>query len=426
MKRFFKIQYLIFLVLALALTVFFFYRNKTDIELSVADEVAPDLIDSVQNQEINYKYGFPIDNFFSEEFEVKRNQTLSDILSKQGVSAKQIHDIAQKAEDVFNVRRIRSGKKYTMLFTKDSLKAAEYFIYENTPKEYIVFDLTDTTQVYKGEKEITTVRKKVSGVIESSLWNAMVKEGVSPVLSVELSNIYAWSIDFFGIGKGDEFHVIYDEDMIDGESIHQIKVVAANFIHRKSNNYAFAFNDGDKSSYFDEEGRSLQKAFLKAPLRFSRISSKFSNNRYHPVLKRYRPHHGVDYAAPTGTPVMSIGDGVVVKKGNQVKGGGLYLKIKHNSVYTTTYMHFSRFGKNVNVGARVKQGQVIGYVGASGLATGPHLDFRVHKNGTAINPLEMKSPPVAPISKENEEAYKLVKDKLLKELNGKDIRGQEE
>ncbi|WP_372641239.1 peptidoglycan DD-metalloendopeptidase family protein [Ancylomarina sp.] len=414
MKRFLKIQYLIIPVLILA--GLFFVKNRNDIELTPADKAKPVLIDSVHNQEVNYKYGFPIDNFQLEEYKVKRNQTLSVILDQHKVSSKLIHEIAQKAKKVFNVRKIKSDRKYAMLFTKDSLKTAEYFIYENTPKEYIVFNLTDTIQVYKGQKEITTVRKQVKGTIESSLWNAMVEVGADPVLSMELSDIYAWTIDFFGIGKGDEFNVIYDEEMIDGKSIHQIKVIAANFVHHKSNNYAFAFKDGDKDGYFDEEGQSLQKAFLKAPLRFSRISSKFSNNRFHPVLKRYRPHHGIDYAAPTGTPVMTIGDGIVVKKGNQNQGGGRYLKIKHNSVYSTTYMHFSRFGKNVGVGARVKQGQVIGYVGASGLATGPHLDFRVHKNGTAINPLKMKSPPVAPVSAKNVTAYNIIKYQLLLEL----------
>ncbi|RXQ89825.1 metalloendopeptidase [Ancylomarina salipaludis] len=414
MKRFLKVQYLIIPVLILA--GLFFLKNRTEIELTPADKATPVLIDSVQNQEINYKYGFPIDDFLLEDYKVKRNQTLSVILDQYKVSSKRIYEIQEKAKKVFNVRKIKAGRKYAMLFTKDSLKTAEYFIYENTSKEYIVFDLRDTVQVYKGQKEITKVRKQVKGKIESSLWNAMVDANADPLLSMKLSDIYAWTIDFFGIGKGDEFHVIYDEEMIDGESIHQIDVIAANFVHHNSDNYAIAFKDGEKVGYFDEEGRSLQKAFLKAPLHYSRISSAFSNNRYHPVLKRFRPHHGVDYAAPTGTPVMSIGDGIVVKKGNQKNGGGRYLKIKHNSVYSTTYMHFSRFGKNVGVGSHVKQGQIIGYVGASGLATGPHLDFRVHKNGMAINPLKMQSPPVAPVSEQNIEAYNKIKNQLLVEL----------
>lgn len=199
MKRFLKVQYLIIPVLVLV--GLYLLRNKTGVELTKADKAKPELIDSVQNQEVNYKYGFPVDNFQLEEFKVKRNQTLSVILDKQGVSSKLIYEIAQKAKKVFNVRKIKSGRKYTMLFTKDSLKTAEYFIYENSPKEYIVFDLTDTIQVYKGQKKITKVRKQIKGTIESSLWNAMVDAGADPVLSMELSDIYAWTIDFFGIGK---------------------------------------------------------------------------------------------------------------------------------------------------------------------------------------------------------------------------------
>jgi len=278
MKRLFKVQYLIFPLIIFA--ALYFLNGRTGIDVTKADKAKPELIDSVQNQEINYKYGFPIDNFKLEEYKVKRNQTLSVILDKHHVSAKLINQVAHKAKKIFNVRRIKAGRKYAMLFTKDSLKTTEYFIYEKTPKEYIVFDLTDTIQVYKGQKEVTKVRKQIKGKIESSLWNAMVDAKADPLLSVELSDIYAWTIDFFGIGKGDEFHVIYDEEMIDGESIHQIEVIAANFIHHKSNNYAFLFKDGEKTGYFDEEGKSLQKAFLKAPLRFSRISSRFSNRRF--------------------------------------------------------------------------------------------------------------------------------------------------
>jgi murein DD-endopeptidase MepM/ murein hydrolase activator NlpD len=169
--------------------------------------------------------------------------------------------------------------------------------------------------------------------------------------------------------------------------------------------YAFQFEQDNTMSYFDENGNSLRKAFLKAPLRFSRISSKFSNSRFHPVLKIRRPHHGIDYAAPAGTPVLAIGDGVIIKKGYQKNGGGRYLKIKHNSIYTTVYMHFSRYSKGMNQGAYVKQGDVIGYVGSSGLATGPHLDFRFYKNGTAVDPLKIKAPPVEPVKKQNIEQF---------------------
>ncbi|MBN2598863.1 MAG: peptidoglycan DD-metalloendopeptidase family protein [Marinifilaceae bacterium] len=401
----------------LGLIVLKWYSSKRSIKQIEQEEV---VIDTTEIVQVHLKYGFPIEEFAVETNKVKRNHSLSTILRQYDISFGTIDDIARKAKKVFNVRRIKSGHEYSVLFTKDSLKTPEYFIYENTPVEYIVFDLRDTLNVFKGEKKIIKHRKQIKGSIESSLWNAMVEANSDPLLSVELSDIYAWTIDFFGVGKGDQFNIIYEESFVDEKPIHQIKVIAANFIHHNSNNYAFAFVEGDKEGYFDEEGKSLQKAFLKAPLRFSRISSKFSNNRFHPVLKRYRAHHGVDYAAPTGTPVHTIGDGVITKRGYQANGGGNYLTIKHNSVYSTTYMHLSRFAKRMNAGTRVKQGETIGYVGATGLATGPHLDFRVYKNGTPINPLNIKSPPVSPVKEENVARYKQEMEKLMQELSPKE------
>lgn len=416
MKKLFNYKYLI--LAAIILIGLILIKKFTP---KVPDEVKTEshqVVDSTEIEPINLKYGFAIDDFIVEENKVKKNQSLSTLLRQYDISFSTIDKIAKKAKNVFNVRSIKSGHEYSVLLTADSLKTPEYFIYENTPVEYIVFDLRDTLHVYKGEKQIVYQRKQIKGKIESSLWNAMIDANADPVLSIELSEIYAWTIDFFGIGKGDEFNVIYEEALVDDKPIHNIKVIAANFVHHKSDNYAFAFNEEGNLGFFDDEGKSLQKAFLKAPLRYSRISSRFSNNRYHPVLKRYRAHHGVDYAAPTGTPVHSIGDGVIIMKGYQKNGGGRYLKIKHNSIYTTTYMHLSRFAANMNQGVRVKQGQTIGYVGSSGLSTGPHLDFRVHKNGTPINPLNMQSPPVAPVKSENRADFEILKNKLLIELNG--------
>lgn len=416
MKKFFNYKTLIILAVAL-IGLLLFKKFKSGVPEEVKTE-SHQMIDSTELEPVNLRYGFPIDEFEVEEKKVKRNQSLSTILRQYDVSFAAIDKIAKKSKKVFNVRRIKSGREYSVLFTKDSLRTPEYFIYENSPVEYIVFDLRDTLNVYKGEKEIVYKRKQIKGTIESSLWNAMVEAKADPILSIELSEIYAWTIDFFGIGKGDQFNIIYKEAFVDNKPIHDVKVIAANFTHHKSDNYAFAFKEGEKDGFFDEEGKSLQKAFLKAPLRYSRISSRFSNRRYHPVLKRYRAHHGIDYAAPTGTPVHTIGDGVIIKKGYQKNGGGRYLKVKHNSVYTTTYMHLSRFAKGINSGVRVKQGQTIAYVGSTGLSTGPHLDFRVHKNGSPINPLKMKSPPVAPVKKENREEFEILKTKLLLELNG--------
>jgi len=212
-----------------------------------------------------------------------------------------------------------------------------------------------------------------------------------------LSEIYAWTIDFFGLQKGDRYKVYFEKQFVEGKYIELGKIIAADFYHAGDDNYAFYFEQNNQGDYFDEKGNSLQRTFLKAPLRYSRISSGFSNSRLHPVLKIRRPHHGVDYAAPSGTPVHTVGDGIVVKKGYQKRGGGNYIKIKHNGTYSTTYMHLKGFSKGIAVGKKVKQGDLIGYVGKTGLATGPHLDFRFYRNGKAVNPLKVESPPSKPI-----------------------------
>jgi murein DD-endopeptidase MepM/ murein hydrolase activator NlpD len=254
-------------------------------------------------------------------------------------------------------------------------------------------------------KKVVRQVRMASGTIETSLWEAMIASGTDPMLAVELSEIFAWSIDFFGIQEGDRYKVIYEESYVDSQSIGINRILGAWFLHSGTEFWAIPFEQDGVRSFFDENGNSLRKAFLKAPLRFSRISSGFSSSRYHPVLKIRRPHHGVDYAAPTGTPVHSVGDGLVTQVGYQRNGGGNYVKIKHNSVYSTTYMHLSRFGKGIRSGTYVKQGDVIGYVGATGLATGPHLDFRFYRNGSAVNPLTVEAPPVEPVTKENLNAY---------------------
>ena len=363
------------------------------------------------------RYGLPVDSFAVEFGEVKSNQYLSQILNARGVSMGTIDKIARKSKSVFDVRKIKSGETYAVFSTNDSLKQARYFVYENSPIEYTVFELFDTLGIYRGEKPVETRLRTASGEVETSLWNTMVDSGQDPMLALELSDIFAWTIDFFAIQPGDRFRAIYDERYVDSVSVGIGNIYAVEFDHYGNENYAFLFDQDGRQDYFDENGKSLRKAFLKAPLKFSRISSRFSNSRMHPVLRIRRPHHGVDYAAPTGTPIVSIGDGTVIARAYQKNGGGNYVKIKHNSVYTTTYMHMSAFGKGIHTGARVKQGQIVGYVGATGLATGPHLDFRVAKNGTYVDPLKVKAPPVEPVKEENMQRYVTVKDSLMNELH---------
>ena len=342
-------------------------------------------------------YGINVDSLVVKQDKVKRNEFLADILLRYNVDYSVIDYIARNTKDTFDVRYIKYGNTYHIITTNDSLPVALYFVYDITPSSYVLYHLVDSIYAVRGEKEVINKIASTKGEIKSSLWNALVENQADPNLANELSEIYAWTIDFFGLQKGDYYKAIYETFYVDDQYTGLGKVLAASFNHGGKDLYAFYFEQNGKGDYFDTAGNSLQRTFLKAPLRYSRISSGFSNNRMHPVLKIRRPHHGVDYAAPAGTPVHTVGDGVVVKKGYQKNGGGNYIKIKHNGTYSTTYMHLRGFAKGIKVGKHVNQGDLIGYVGSTGLATGPHLDFRFYRNGRAINPLKVESPPAKPI-----------------------------
>jgi murein DD-endopeptidase MepM/ murein hydrolase activator NlpD len=362
---------------------------------------------------INYEYdSIMIDSFIAQTGYIKRNQPLSYLLGEHGISPRKVYELTQVSEGVFDLRKIRSGNPYKMFFSPDSLHSLKYFVYEHTPRDYLAVYFGDSISLWMGQKPIDTVRSFFTGSIETSLWNLMKEEDANPMLAIELSEIYAWSIDFFGLQKGDSIRVIYDELFVDSVTVGIGKIHGGLFRHMETDFWAIPFVQDSIPDFYDEEGKSLRKAFLKAPLRFSRISSGFSHSRLHPILKIRRPHLGVDYAAPSGTPVVSIGDGVVIKKA-YTRGGGNMLKIKHNSVYTTAYLHLRGYGKGIRNGAYVKQGDIIGYVGSTGLSTGPHLDFRFYKNGSAIDPLKVEAPPVDPVRKENMDRYIPVRDSIM-------------
>jgi murein DD-endopeptidase MepM/ murein hydrolase activator NlpD len=368
------------------------------------------------------KFGFPVDSFTIERATIKNNQNLSEILVSHGISLQMIDQIARTSTPVFDVRKLKKDNNCYFFSSKDSLKKLAYFVYEIDPVEYVVYQLADSLHIYRGQKPVIKKIMTASGTIHSSLWNSMKDNKLDPVLALNMSDIYTWTIDFFGIQKGDQFRVIYEESYVDSLPIGITNIYACVFNHANEDFYAFQFKQDSAISYYDEKGKSLKKAFRKAPLTFSRISSHFTNSRMHPVLKIRRPHHGVDYAAPTGTPVVSIGDGVVTRKGYQANGGGNFLYIKHNSVYTTSYMHLKGFAKGIAPGIHVKQGQLIGYVGSTGLATGPHLDFRVFKNGSPIDPLKVKSDPGKPVNKENMPQFTGIKDSLMTKLHNINIK----
>jgi len=363
-----------------------------------------------------FMYGIPSDSFTLVSGHIKRNGFLSTILLEHGVTMQEIDQITKNSSSVFDVRNIRYGNSYTLFLDRDTIAKARYLVYEHNPTTCFVFSFKDSLKITSFKKEIKRTVNYSSLTIETSLWDAMIKDGLHPSLVISLSEVYAWTIDFFGLQKGDSFKVIYEELSVDDKSLGIGKIFGSQFTGNGSTVYAIPFIQGGIESFYDAEGNSLRKAFLKAPLQFSRISSRFSSGRLHPILRIRRPHYGVDYAAPIGTPVLSIGDGRVTHTGYE-SGNGRYVRITHNSVYSTAYLHLSRFGTGIKAGTLVNQGDIIGYVGSSGLSTGPHLDFRFYKNGSPVDPLQVEAPPVEPVLPENTAKFEKSKVVVMKLLD---------
>ena len=357
--------------------------------------------------------------------EVQRGETAGKIFDRYGVSAAQIDRIALVCRDTFDLRKIRVGGRYTVLLSGDSTaRHLDHFVYEKNITDYVTISLIgDSVVARNGHKDVRVERHKSTATISSSLWNSITEAGMPISLAVDLEEIYGWSVDFFGLQAGDNFTVIYEKQFVDSVCIGSGRVWGAVFNHGGKELYAIPFRQGEKITYWDEKGNSLRKLLLKAPLKYSRISSRFSHARLHPVHRVYRPHYGVDYAAPKGTPVYAIADGTVIFKG-WGGGGGNTLKIKHPRNLTSGYLHLSGFAKGIATGVRVSQGQLIGYVGSTGTSTGPHLDFRLWKGGKPIDPLKAPSEPVEPIKQENRPYFEWVCDMILSEL-GDSLSGRE-
>jgi murein DD-endopeptidase MepM/ murein hydrolase activator NlpD len=404
----FRIRIIILIAVAVVL---FSCRNS----MNSNPEVLKGTADSSANQKSNTPellYGIPIDSFDQVSGHIKPNGFLSEILLKYGVDMQTIDQVLQNSKSVFDVRNIRSGNNYFLFCDRDSIARARYLVYEHDPVTSYIFSFNDSLNITPFKREIKSEIRYSSGTIETSLWEAMINGGLPPTLAVELSDIFAWTVDFFGLQKGDSFKVIYEELFIDGKSLGTGRVYGAEFTWAGSSITAIPFIQDGKESYFDIEGKSLRKAFLKAPLQFSRISSRYSSSRLHPILRIRRPHFGVDYAAPSGTPVHAIGDGKVISAKTE-NGSGRIVRIQHNSVYATAYMHLSGFAKGISSGVFVKQGDIIGYVGTSGLSSGPHLDFRFYRNGSPVDPLKVDAPPVEPVSDDNMERFEKNKTVIL-------------
>lgn len=347
----------------------------------------------------SFLYGIPVDSMTVIKAPVLPGQSLSDILTPHGIDGRTLELLIQRSAGTFDLRKIKAGNHYTLICEPGAAQKLCYLVYEHTPLTYVVFSLADTLNVTLGKKELTVVTDTLTGVIHSSLWNALAGSEQGAELALKMEEIFGWSVDFFGLQKGDSFKACYQKLMVENKVVGIERITSAWFNHYGKDIYAFWYepdSSGKVADYFDDAGNSLRRAFLKAPLKFSRISSHFTGSRFHPVLKIYRAHHAVDYAAPKGTPVYAIGDGVVIAAGYS-GGAGNLVKIRHNSVYTSQSCHFSKIAAGIKAGVRVKQGQIIGYVGSTGLSTGPHLDFRFYKNGAPVNPLKVESPPTNPV-----------------------------
>lgn len=377
--------------------------------------------------EPRYAYGIKMDDYRIDTCRVQAGETLSGILSRHGLTSKQRSALQPFLNKHPELVAIREGGQY---YTFRSDTALNYYAYRLNRRETIIASLIDSLYIWRDTLPMLTERRKAEFTIQSSLWQTIQKHNLPTELALELSEIYAWTINFFALQEGDSVRVLYDELFVDGNRIGIGRIYAAHFYHGRRWLPAYyadaetlrpymdsiqqAAVNGKRSvaDYYDEQGNSLRKTFLKAPLNYKRISSHFTYARKHPIYHVVRPHTGVDYAAPLGTPVVALGDGVVTMC--QFKGGGgNTIKIRHNSTYETAYLHLQKYAKGIKTGVYVKQGDVIGYVGSTGSSTGPHLDFRVWKNGTPVNPLTLESPSAEPVPASIRQAY----DKLAAHYN---------
>jgi murein DD-endopeptidase MepM/ murein hydrolase activator NlpD len=399
-----KIFYII-----IALNFLFFASCKTE---------NSDQVSVILKEKIVKQFGYTLNNFHVLKDTVVSGDSFGSILEKNNLYYPQIYNIVQKAKQVYDIRKINVGKPYTILFSKDSLKTPELFIYQPNLIDYVLVSLTDSLWAEKKSKAVKLLEFEAQGVITSSLSEAMEKEKLSPLLSNELSEIYAWTIDFFRLEKGDNFKVIYTGKFVD-DSIYVglNRIHSAFFEHRGNPFYAVEFETDPKRNiieYFDENGKNLRRAFLRAPVQFSRISSRYNLKRKIAYYGRVRPHLGTDFAAPTGTKIRSTASGTVVKS-SYTRGNGNYVTIKHNATYSTQYLHMKKRG--VKVGQFVKQGDYIGLVGMTGNTSGPHVCYRFWKNGKQVDPLRQKLPEAKPISKDLKEKYLAYMKPIKKQLD---------
>lgn len=364
-------------------------------------------------------YGFYPEDFRTDTVTVKSGEVFSKLTERLGMGARDSYELVQKCGEEFDVRKIIAGNKVYACYSTDSLSRLEYMIYVKDRIHSTVFKCSDSLAVWNVERPTTKERVFTDVTINSSLWNDMIASGASPTLIMDLADIYQWSVNFFALQKGDRFRMIYTQTLCEGEFVGIDTVHFSLFSGEGVKSVAAVLFDtgSGKKTYWDKGGESLKRMFLKAPLKYNRVSSTFSYHRKHPVTGKVKAHTAVDYAAPTGTPVHAIGDGTVTLCGWDGTGGGNRIRIKHMRGYESCYMHLSKFAPGIKVGSRVSQGQLIGYVGATGTATGPHLDFRIWENGKPIDPLKLNSPASEPLDKKYMEAFDKLYEQYMAQID---------
>lgn len=362
-----------------------------------------------------FKFGIPVELFEVEVGRVKRNQTFADILLPFNLSRQDIYTMDKISRKVFSVRNFIANKKYTVFYNNDSIKKASYFVYEPNSTEYVVYQLVDSLGVFKEQREVEIVERTMAGVITETLDHSIRAQGGSPALVSAMADVYGWQVEMRTLRKGDWFKIIYEDKIVEGKSIGIGNIIGSEFNHRKNLYSAYAYDTGDGIDFYDQDGESVQKAFRRYPVEFSRISSRYSPSRYLKMYGRAQAHLGTDFAASKGTPIKAAADGIIVQRGF-TKANGNYVKIKHNGTYTTGYLHMSRFAK-LKKGQRVKKDQVIGYVGKTGYATGYHLCFRFWKNGKQVDFLNQKLPSEKPLAPEEMLRFEALMDLTDKRLS---------
>ncbi len=368
-------------------------------------------------------FGIDINKFKVRDFTVEKNESLYLLLQKLNLNQSQIYRAIQKAKEVIDVRSLKPDQTYRAYVSKKD-KELKKIVWEPNEVEFVTFDWqSDSLRISRASRLVTQKRKTISGTINSSLYDAISDEKSRDQLVYRLSKILAWQVDFFNLRKGDEFKILYENKYVEGQHFDTGNILAIELKHMGDTYFAYKFDNGDIEGYYDDEGKSVQKALLKAPFTYDhRISSGFDPNRFHPVLKRTRPHNGVDYAAPYGTPVLSVGNGTVSRAGYYGAAGRM-VEVKYPGSYKAKYMHLSKFASGVHRGAHIEQGEVIGYVGNSGRVTGTHLHYGLYRNESPVNPLKIDLPSSESIPSIYTEAFETVQDSLNQELYGTAMAG---